>query len=204
MDGLRALDIATFDGFWAFEMERRGADVVAADLAWMSQLDCPERAKQWLMPNPDLRFGKGFALAKELLGSGVERREVSVYDLSPEVVGTFDIVFISDLLQHLRDPQAALEAVYTVVREGGHLILGEPYEADFDLIERRAVREFVAYGDYSWWKSSRAAISLMLFVAGFDPVEEVSRLPEFGVRHKTPKVVFHAHRPNQNDPRSRH
>ena len=31
--GKRCLDIGTFDGFWAFEMERRGADeVLAIDL----------------------------------------------------------------------------------------------------------------------------------------------------------------------------
>lgn len=194
MDGLRALDVATFDGFWAFEMERRGAEVVAADLAWMSQLDCPERVKGWLMPNPDYRFGGGFALAKELLGSQVERREISVYDLAPERVGMFDVVFMSDLLQHLRDPQAALEAVYTVVRPGGHLILGEPYDADFDLIDGRAIREFVAYADYTWWTSSSAALALMLGVAGFEPIEEVGRLPHFGVRHTTPKVIYRAFR----------
>nr|MBA2506600.1 methyltransferase type 11 [Thermoleophilaceae bacterium] len=28
----RALDVGTFDGFWAFEMERRGAEVVAIDV----------------------------------------------------------------------------------------------------------------------------------------------------------------------------
>lgn len=195
MDGMRALDVATFDGFWAFEMERRGADVVAADLAWMSQLDWPERVRPWLMPNPDYRFGRGFALAKELLGSRVERREISVYDLTPESMGTFDIVFLSDLLQHLRDPQAALEAVYTVVRPGGQLIMGEPYDADFDLIEGRAVREFVAYADYTWWTSSRAALALMLRVAGFKPVEEIGRMPHFGVRHSTPKVIYRAYRP---------
>jgi SAM-dependent methyltransferase len=161
----------------------------------MSQLDWPERVKGWLMPDPDYRFGRGFALAKELLGSQVDRREISVYKLSPESVGMFDVVFISDLLQHLRDPQAALEAVYSVLRPGGHLILGEPYDADFDLIEGRAVREFVAYADYTWWTSSSAALALMLRVAGFMPIEEVGRLPHFGVRHKTPKVVYRAFRP---------
>lgn len=195
MDGLRALDVATFDGFWAFEMERRGAEVVAADLAWMSQLDWPERVRGWLTPDPDYRFGGGFALAKELLGSRVERREISVYDLAPASVGQFDVVFLSDLLQHLRDPQAALEAVYTVVRPGGHLMLAEPYDADFDLVEGRAVREFVAYGDYSWWTSSRAALALMLRVAGFEPIELVATMPHFGVRHSTPKAIFRAFRP---------
>jgi hypothetical protein len=33
-----------------------------------------------------------FATAKELLGSNLEYREGSVYDLRPEVVGTFNVV----------------------------------------------------------------------------------------------------------------
>ena len=33
MDGMRALDIGTWDGFWAFEMERRGAAEVLSVLA---------------------------------------------------------------------------------------------------------------------------------------------------------------------------
>ncbi len=33
LDGMRCLDVATFNGFWAFEMERRGAsEVVAVDV----------------------------------------------------------------------------------------------------------------------------------------------------------------------------
>jgi hypothetical protein len=39
--GQRALDVATADGFWAFELERRGADVVAAEIARISELDLP-------------------------------------------------------------------------------------------------------------------------------------------------------------------
>ena len=30
--GRRALDVGTFDGFWAFELEKRGAEVVAIDI----------------------------------------------------------------------------------------------------------------------------------------------------------------------------
>lgn len=41
LDGLRALDVGTWDGFWAFEMERRGAKVVALDLDDEADLDWP-------------------------------------------------------------------------------------------------------------------------------------------------------------------
>src|SRR5690349_7423314 len=40
--GKRCLDVGTFDGFWAFEMERRGAEeVVAIDILDPRQWDWP-------------------------------------------------------------------------------------------------------------------------------------------------------------------
>ena len=45
LSGKRCLDVATMDGYWAFEMERRGAaSVTALDLEDPSQLDWPVRA----------------------------------------------------------------------------------------------------------------------------------------------------------------
>src|SRR5205807_3849257 len=42
LDGLKCLDVGTMDGFWAFEMERRGASsVTAIDLDDPDSLDWP-------------------------------------------------------------------------------------------------------------------------------------------------------------------
>src|SRR2546423_3261813 len=42
LTGKRCLDVGTFDGFWAFEMERRGAaEVIAIDLIDPTQADWP-------------------------------------------------------------------------------------------------------------------------------------------------------------------
>jgi len=41
LSGRRALDVGTFDGFWAFELERRGAEVVAADLERFDEVEWP-------------------------------------------------------------------------------------------------------------------------------------------------------------------
>ncbi len=68
--GKRVLDIGTWDGWFAFEMERRGAAVVAVD--------------DW--DNP--RFREVHAR----LGSRVDYRIMDVYDLTPGSVGRFDIV----------------------------------------------------------------------------------------------------------------
>ena len=71
MDGMRVLDCGTWDGFWAFEMERRGATVVALDVDHEWEYDSPPRRR----PNefPDTYRGEGFELAKEALGSNVQR-----------------------------------------------------------------------------------------------------------------------------------
>src|SRR4051795_2624219 len=71
LEGKRVLEVGTWDGFWAFEMERRGAsEVIAIDLDDENDLDRPPRRR---VPNDDLVRGSGFALAKEMFDSKVER-----------------------------------------------------------------------------------------------------------------------------------
>src|SRR3954466_4638432 len=61
MDGMRSLDVGTWDGFWAFEMERRGAEVVALDLDDERDLDWPPRRRPEEYAPPDQR-GSGFRI----------------------------------------------------------------------------------------------------------------------------------------------
>src|SRR5881398_852835 len=118
--GKRCLDVGTYDGFLAFELERRGAAaVVATDISDHSQWDWPhaerERGAEYLAQVAGQK-GRGFEIARSALGSSVEKREISVYDLSPEAVGAFDVVVCGSLLLHLKDPVRALEAVRSVCR----------------------------------------------------------------------------------------
>lgn len=82
--GKRVLDVATFDGFWAFEFERRGAqEVVSVDLARVADIDlAPSVRARMSREELDTELGTRFKLAREILGSKVDRREISVYDLS--------------------------------------------------------------------------------------------------------------------------
>ena len=96
LSGKRVLDIGCFEGFFSFECERRGAEVVAIDL--------------W-------QYGAtGFKLCKELLHSDVEYRQASVYDLDPATFGMFDLVLFAGVLYHLRHPLLALDRVRSVCR----------------------------------------------------------------------------------------
>jgi len=176
MRGLRALDVATFDGYWAFEMERRGADVVAVDLPTWDELDIPlAQREEYARRLGGTRTGEGFRLAHRLLGSAVERTELNVYDLSPDRVGLFDVTFLSDLLQHIRDPQRALERVFGVTRPGGYIILGEVFNPDLDAFKDLALTQFIGFEDLVWSIPSTAALKRMLAVAGFTDIVELAR-----------------------------
>jgi SAM-dependent methyltransferase len=89
--GIRALDIGARDGFFSFELERRGADVLAVDY----------------MPAERT----GFPVAAQLLGSRVAFRQANIYELTPEDLGTFDLILFLGLLYHLPDPIRALRIV---------------------------------------------------------------------------------------------
>ena len=194
MTGMRALDVATFDGFWAFEMERRGAEVVAIDIGRWSQADLPLRWRNRLKPEEDATTGDGFRIAKDLLGSQVDRRETSVYDLDPKELGTFDVVFMSDLLLHLRDPQRALEKLYGVTREEGYAIVAEPFSPDLEGFKDTALIQFVGYQKFVWAIPSSVTLKQMLDLAGFAPVEELSRFQlEYDHPFPVMKVVLKAH-----------
>jgi tRNA (mo5U34)-methyltransferase len=162
--GLRCLDVATADGFWAFEMERRGAaEVLAIDLRH-ERLDWPaDRVEQ---PGDGLtRSRSGFELAREALGSAVTWREQSVYELDPGELGQFDFVFVGSLLGHLRDPVAALAALAGVLR--GELLSVDFISAPLTLRHPRApVARFEGHEWPLWWVPNLAAYRSLFGAAG--------------------------------------
>src|SRR4051812_26142015 len=118
--GRRCLDVGTFDGFWAFEMERRGAaEVVAIDILDPREWDWPVGSEAQTIAEIGRRKGegRGFEIAHRELGSAVRRIERSVYDLDEAEVGMFDLVYLGSLLVHLRDPVRALERLRAVCKE---------------------------------------------------------------------------------------
>ncbi|HEX3794007.1 MAG TPA: hypothetical protein VHV57_05875 [Acidimicrobiales bacterium] len=115
--GKRCLDVASSDGFWAFEMARRGAaEVISVDLPDATQQDYsgPPRPDEPGRDQGSGRANQAFQIVKEATGLEVQRIDGSVYDLDQMGLGDFDFVFMGNILLHLRDPILALQQVRSV------------------------------------------------------------------------------------------
>jgi tRNA (mo5U34)-methyltransferase len=187
--GKRCLDVGTFDGFLAFELERRGAsEVVATDIASHEDWDLPWRHRQrdpeWLVEHYGEQKDLGFQTAKRLLGSSVERVEVNVYDLDPDALGQFDVVVCGSLMLHLRDPIRAMQAIRGVAR--GEFLSAEQVDLPRSLLLRgRPSFRLDGLSDlFQWFIPNTAGPVRMVEAAGFN-VERVTRpycIP-FGASH---------------------
>lgn len=178
LSGRRCLDVGTFDGFWAFEMERRGAaEVVAIDILDPEEWDWPYASAPEVKAEIGRRkaSGRGFEIARAALGSGVERLDCSVYDLDPAVHGRFDLVYLGSLLVHLREPIRALERVRAVC--AGTLIVVDGIDLLLSLaFPRRPVATLDGRGRPWWWHANQAGLARMVDAAGFELVSPARRL----------------------------
>jgi tRNA (mo5U34)-methyltransferase len=95
LTGKRVLDIGAWDGWFSFEMEKRGAEVLAVDSTKNTRL----------------------LEAKKLLGSHIEYRIADICRLTAKDVGTFDIVLFLGVLYHVKHPLLALENVCGMCRD---------------------------------------------------------------------------------------
>jgi tRNA (mo5U34)-methyltransferase len=176
MSGMRALDVGTADGFWAFEMERRGAEVVALELPRMSDRDFPAGATRLLRERADTPPGHRFELARRALDSKVELVRMRVYDIDPSALGEFDFVHVGDVLLHLRDPAGGLTAIRSVTSGQAHI--ADAADAGSFGGTRDHLNVAVYHGGWSsniWWTPSLQTLAQMTLDAGFAEVEPVGR-----------------------------
>jgi tRNA (mo5U34)-methyltransferase len=194
--GKRCLDVGTFNGFWAFEMERRGAsEVVAIDLLDPEAWDWPVTSSSATKKAIARRHanGIGFEIVKRELGCSAERVDKSVYDLDPADIGEFDLIYLGSLLIHLRDPVRALERVRSVCR--GSLIVVDGIDVGLSLLHRRqAVANLDGRGRPWWWYANEAGVVRMVEAAGFELVSGPKRLyvppgPGRKLRRFSPKAL---------------
>ena len=173
--GKRCLDVGTYDGFLAFELEKRGAaEVVATDIAGHEDWDWTPRLRargpDYLREVAGDKHG-GFELARQALDSSVRHEIVNIYDLDPGRMGTFDVVVCGSLLLHLRDPFRALEALRGMCH--GVFLSIEEVDPFLARTPRIPLARLVG-DDGKWMVPGRAGYARMLHAAGFD-VDVITR-----------------------------
>jgi len=165
--GASVLDVGTFDGFYAFLAESRGADrVVAVD---------NEQYRDWVRARwgIDLEGGEGFRAIAGLLDSDVQYLRIDAFDVG-RLAERFDLVLCFGLLHRVENPLGLLRILRERLAPGGRLLL-ETHGVDKELpvpgIEVYGHGDVYARDDFVYWGFGGAGLSKLAHNAGFDDTE---------------------------------
>jgi tRNA (mo5U34)-methyltransferase len=176
--GKSVLDVGPGQGFFCFEFEKRqAARIATAELpSWSDHDASPVLRRDFDRQDIDrvtdayLHGALGFAI--EARASKIDRFLCSVYELSPERVGTFDLVFCASVLLHLTDPLRALYAIRGVTRE--QAIICTAIDSSLHVRgQARALLRATTTGQ-AFWLPTMACLKQMALASGFSRVERVS------------------------------
>lgn len=187
MAGLRVLDIGPASGWFSFYFESLGADVTVVetrgygdfDRAGFYNYEDPQSPPDRIHNGQPIWYGpvsSSFWLMHDALKSKVEWVNARCYQVSPEVFPEpFDLVFMGQLLLHLRDPIGALRAARSVCR-------GQCIATTFDWLEHESAEmpmqcmPWMSLDTISWWLPNKAALRQWMQAAGFRDVNVERRL----------------------------
>jgi tRNA (mo5U34)-methyltransferase len=193
--GRTVLDVGPGDGYFAFEFERRGAAAVAtAELPSWTQHDMHPALKADAASRREAidHYQGSFGFALQARRSRVERKFCNIYDLSPDTVGTYDVVFCASVLLHLTDPLRALYAIRRVCR--GEAIICTGIDTHL-LVAQQSRALFVGTPNgQAFWLPTMTCLEQMALAAGFVTIERVStfKLRSIDGRYETPHGTIRA------------
>lgn len=187
LSGKSVLDIGSYDGYYAFEAERRGAAQVTAidHFVWLNNLDSRnfsvDMSLQYLKPDGLPPAGhptpgkRAFDTARELRGSQVESVVADFMHYDLDQLGSFDIVLYLGIIYHMEEPLTALRRVAQVARE---MAIIESEAAVIPGSEQLPLAEFVPGAEVNadptnWWVPTIPALEGLALAAGFSRVELV-------------------------------
>jgi tRNA (mo5U34)-methyltransferase len=163
-DRLAVLDVGTFDGFYAFLTEARGAErVVAVD---------KEQYIDWVRARwgVELEGGEGFRAIKRLLSSRVEYRKLDAFELD-RLDRPFDFIFCCGILHRVEAPTRLLQVIRRRLAAGGRVLL-ETHgvfedQSDGDPVHRYGPGEVYPNDDYVFFGFTPAGLELLAARSGF-------------------------------------
>ncbi len=166
LTGRSVLDVGTFDGFYAFLAEARGARrVVAVD---------NEQYTDWVSARwgVDLEGGEGFRTIAELLDSGVEYRRIDAFGLDA-LSERFDLIICFGILHRVENPLGLLSVLRRRLEQDGEVLLetygvGNPSLNTDAAIHVCEPGEVYVRDDHVYWGFSGPSLDRLAHHAGFD------------------------------------
>jgi SAM-dependent methyltransferase len=208
--GKRVLEIGTASGFFCFEMERRGADVVAYDLSPAQSWDVVPYAGLDLAQEVSrrrehvARLNKSWWLNHHAFASRAHVVYGTVYEIPPSI-GPIDLCTFGAVLLHVRDPFLALQSaaalrpatiVVTELAQRGSWIssaaaaLAGPARRRSPLFLPNALKREPRD---AWWWFTPQSVTNMLAMLGYRTERVVRHAPLYANR-RTPMFTAVARR----------
>ena len=168
--GMSVLDVGTFDGFYAFLAEHRGAErVVAAD---------NEQYRHWVASRWDVELegAEGFRAIHRLLGSAVEYRRMDAFELH-QLDERFDLVYCFGILHRVENPLGLLRVLRGRTADGGSVLI-ETYGVSREDRGGPTIRvsepgEVYARDEFVYWGFAHAGLERLARIAGFSRAESL-------------------------------
>lgn len=170
--GRSVLDIGTFDGFYAYLAEARGARrVVGVD---------NEQYVDWIQGRfgIELEPAAGFRAIGELLGSEVAYERMDALDVA-QLGERFDVVLCFGMLHRVHDPVGLLLALADVLEPGGELVLetyGSRLDPDTGALEVREPGDVYDGDDFTYWGFPAEGLRRLGRLVGLDEMDVVDRV----------------------------
>jgi len=171
LNGRTFLDVGSASGFISFEAEKRGAVVTSFDLdSGFRRQPVPKKLigdLRTFLSNSDEMYRQiksSYWLSHSLLNSKARVFYGDIYRF-PDEFGPFDIVFLGQVLVHLRDPIGALVNAASVCDEW--LVITEgSFESDKPLAVFLSAPDSANYD--AWWHLSTKLYTDLLAILGFE------------------------------------
>jgi hypothetical protein len=214
--GKRVLELGTADGFVGFQMEQRGAELVAYDLSPAQDWDVVPFARSdpqsFLSQRRERirRLNNAFWLCHEAFGSRARLVHGDVYSV-PSEIGPVDVSVFGSILLHVRDPFRTLQQSLRITRQAvivtdllGRLSFAPHFGRVRDFLPARSRRPSLRFlpdwrtGRFedAWWRLSPGIVTAFLGVLGFEKTAvSFHRQPLQGRARRLFTVVGHRTRP---------
>lgn len=194
--GKTVLEVGPANGYFTFEMERRGAQVTCLDLGQTGEWDIvpgpniDELQVPRLMRENLARIERAFWEGHRATSSKARMVYGSIYQC-PELVEPHQIGMLGNVLQHLRDPFTGLQRMAKMVTET--IIVTETMWLDFPEVDKWAFLWLIPRAEcpevtHSWYQATAPWVGEVLKMLGFSRLRGYTHEQRF---NPTGKLVPH-------------